>query len=294
VAHYGPIGSLVSETAKEIAAQRGITVKQAYRHARRQLEQPPIPETFSKKDAILEALLRTNANAGVGSGSLNATIKAMGVRTNLAEQNALLWDLQKQQFIAFRESHTSSGSELSRIRLTSLGRTAIISKHDAHDTAINASRHPETHKQKVHKVGKDPTDYQNHGTVAKGDKVEIIQEAKAEPEVMEPVPYPEIHPVYFDPNPPHQNMKIPVLHEKQFGLDFTGYPVLEDLVIRRDHKRDQREKAARFVEAASLIADLNMEEADRLMTMAGEMEGPALSKLELEVLRLLDALAVKG
>ena len=291
--HLGPVGTLVGDTAREIAAQRGITVKQAYRHARKQQEQQPIPEGWSKKDAILEALYRTNANAGVGSASLNSTLKAIGVRTNLAELNALLWDLQKQQFIAFRESHTSSGSELSRIRLTPIGRATIASKHEAHNVAVHAGTRPDgAHKQKVHKVGKDPTDYQNHGTVAKGDKVEIIQEAKAEPEVMEPVPYPEVH--YVDPNPPNQNMKILFPHDKQMGLDFTGYPVLEDLVIRRDHKRGQREKAAKFVEAASLIADLNMEEADRLMTMAGEMEGPALSKLELEVLRLLDALAVKG
>ena len=295
---------LITDVAREIAQRKGITVSHAYKEARKQQLQQGItvPEGWSKRDYVLEALYRLNSNSGVRADTLASALKAMDVRVSLNEVTGMCWDLQKQQYVDFQEAHQKGGSYLTRIRLTPKGRAAIVKKRGTPQNAairVNADAVKETglssntSRGKVHAVGIDKTYYKNHRKVAEGGPIEIVREG-AKPHVSEviEIPYVETTVEKFvakTPEPLPQNMKAPIDEVKKF--DLSKYQKIGELVERRDHKLLMREKAAKFVEAASLIADMDMEEADRLMTKAGEMEGPSLSTFELEVLRLVDSLS---
>jgi len=294
--------SMITEVAREIAARKGITVSHAYKEARKQqLEKGiTVPEGWSKRDYVLEALYRLNSNSGVRADTLASALKAMDVRTMLNEVTGMCWDLQKQQLLEFQEAHQKGGSYLTRIRLTPKGRAMIVKKRGTPQNAVirvNADAvkgtglSSNTGRGKVHAVGIDKTYYKNHRKVAEGGPIEIVQEG-VKPHVPEVIPYVETTVEKFlakDPEPLPQNMKAPIDEVEKF--DLSKFQKISELVERRDHKILMREKAAKFVEAASLIADMDMEEADRLMTKAGEMEGPSLSTFELEVLRLVDSLS---
>lgn len=273
--------NLVTDVAKQIARERGITVSHAYKEARKQqLETRVIvPEGWSKKDYVLEALFRLNSNSGVKPETLMGALKAMDVKTNLNEVIAVCWDLQKQQMVVFKESHAKGGSFITRIRLTPGGRAEIVRRRGTplQSVGVETSEPPK----------KAPVQRQKPVEVA---PVEIIQPAKPSPEVVPAPAYEAPVAPYVDPNPLNQNLKARLEDFHPLDLRLETYPLLMDLIDRRDRKKVLREKAAKFVEAASLISDLDIEEADRLMTKAGEMEGPSLTKLEMEMLRLLDNL----
>jgi hypothetical protein len=240
----------------------------------------------------------------------------MAVKTNLQEVNMILWDLQKQQCVKFNEQHTQNGSYLSRIRLLPKGRAMIVAKRGTPQNAVlrvnsktpkETGMSAQTRRGAVHAVGIDKTYYRNHRKVAEGGPIEVIHPATHEPQIIPAVPYtaPIEQPVRT-PDPLPQNRKAlftdesgaahivpdPILAEVPAApeLKFADFPLLVDLVGKRNHKAEMREKAAKFVEAASLISDIDPNEADHLMSLAGEMEGPSLTKLELEVLRLIDAI----
>jgi hypothetical protein len=118
----------ISDVAAQIAKKRGVSMRHAYDLARKEQKHEPAPEGWSKKDHILEALYRLNSNAGVTPQTLNSALKAMDVKTNIQELTALTWDLQKLQFVKFKETHDANGSQLTRIRLTPQGRAKIVEK----------------------------------------------------------------------------------------------------------------------------------------------------------------------
>jgi hypothetical protein len=102
-----------------------------------------------------------------------------------------------------------------------------------------------------------------------------------------------------DPLP--QNMKAPLDEPTEMLLDPVhadaeplvnkiDFPLITDLINRADAKQKAKEKAAKMVEAASMISDIDDDASEFLMTRAAGIEGPALSRLELEVLRLLEHL----
>ena len=271
---------LIADVARQIAEERGITHKQAFRYARAAQEVEPVPEGMSKKDAVLEALFRLNSNAGVGAPHLATTMKNMGVPISLHELTSLCWDLQKQQCVAFKESHTSGGSVLSRIRLTQKGRAIILMKHqEANEADTGTLKIPRKPSRKAHPVGIDRTEPKNHKTVAEGGPVEIIAEPQKPAETTH-YESPVLAPPVYVVQPLNQNQKAPL-------TSLTGYPQLEALLEKEEAKQTARANAAKFVEAASLISGLDADEADRLMTLAAEMEGPSLTSLEKDVLRFL-------
>lgn len=244
----------MGQVAQRIAAEQGITLSQAYKKARKEYQQPPAPDGWSRKDYILEALRRANSNPGIGSDRLLELLKEMRQPSNINDLTSDLWALQKNQYVMFHESHTNHGSVLSRVRLTLTGRSRAVAR------LANGQGDPK-----------------------RSSRPEVIAKP-AEPEIVPATEYaPPVTPPLGDPLP--QNMRQATDTPPGY-LD--GLAAIQDLVERKAAKEVARGKAARVVEAASMISDIEPAEADRLMSIAADIEGPAFTKLERDVLRLLE------
>lgn len=257
----------------------------AWQEARRRHIQniQPLPAEWTCKDAVLEALDRAGTNAGMGVDSLVEWLNALGKHASIAELNKILWDLQKAQMVAFKESHTAKGSQLSRVRLTLKGRAKAMARRG--ETQIEQPK-PD-----------------------KSGKVEVVNKvARRKPEVLPPPPKPKAL-----GDPPRQNQKTtadvidetgsirklaeadvktsdaygtPDTHT-QYPIDWKLYPEISMLVERNQERKAKRKKAAKLVEAAAMVSDADPETADMLMARATELEGEPLTKLEREVIDLL-------
>lgn len=293
------------ERAEKLAKEQGISLQTAYKKLQDEKFAEPVKEGTSKRDGILEALYRLNSNSGVSTEVLHSALKNMQIPMGISDLLGRLWDLQKQGFVKFNEAHTSHGSELRRIRLTPPGRAEAIRLRGGtprqHEERVNArsltvkgfSQSPRIGDHKP--VGVDGTDFRNHRKVAKGGPIERIppKEVRSEPEVVGPVEYPPVI-----PDPPRQNekpapakpVKLYQAPPEIYVMDLKDYPFIAELVSQRTEREFRRSKAARIVEAASIMAEVDGNEAERLLNMAAEMEGISFTDLERDVLRLVDRL----
>ena len=276
----------ISDVARDIAKEKGISLGHAYKLAREQQQPEPVPNTWGKKDQILEVLYRLNSNGGVSGEGLHGQAKAMGVAINIHELVALLWDLQKQQLVKFAENHTGSGSSLYRIRLTPTGRSRIVNKR-----------------------GSDPVK-----ELRRSSQVQVVREARPKPEVLPAIkykdprkqdplpqnmkaPFPvidETSAIHSSPIPAHMEVDgkvledmVPDTHTQYPGDIEAKYPLLAQLIKRSAEQVVLRQKAAVMVQAAEMIAKIDPTEADVLIARAGDLEGPSFTPLEQEILSYL-------
>lgn len=289
--------------AEKLAKEQGISLQTAYKKLQNE-KFKDAPEGMSKKDGILEALYRLNSNGGVSPDVLLSALKNMQVKSDLPDMLGRVWDLQKAGFVKFNETHTSHGSEIRRIRLTPAGRAEAIRLRGGtprqHEERVNArsltvtgfSQSPRIGDHKP--VGVDGTDFRNHRKRAQGGPIERIPGPKqAKPEVVPAVPYEPPKPPVI-PEPPRQNEKVvepePPAAPMMYVLELKDYPFIAQLLDQRVEKAFRRDQAAKVVEAASIMADIDPMESEHLLELAAELEGKPFTSLETDVLKLVDRL----
>lgn len=265
--------------AQEVATQRGITLKQAYRRIHNERLAGELPAGSSLRDYILEALLRLNARVGVAGPTLLAAVNQLRPPHQVAmdELIAQVWACQKQGWVKFDEAHGSAGSVLSKIRLTPSGRGEANKLHPA----------------------KKP---------GRKSQVEVVTKGRA-PEIAPSIPYvPPVKQKLGDPlrqnekpnnDEPYkwevQEAGANALQDPRLAGSYvrTRWPEIDALLIRNIEKGDAEKRAQRFLDAAAMIESLDEEEAAVLMDRAQEVMSPyRFSLLESQVLELLKELGV--
>lgn len=268
----------VTEIARKLQNDEGLSNALALKKARRIIleNEPPIPDDFSLKEAIMEAMRRINSLPGSSSDLIFERLKAAGYRTNIQSVLSALWDLQKLQLVAFKEVHDVHGSRLAHVRLT------YAAKKKAAERAGVPMRLPNNPRPQ--------------GSSSKSGRPVVVQPAQKQPEVI-PSPLPQVSepvstpvPQTRTPDPIPQNMKAPlgVIGETRRELNSTNWPHLYALLERAKVQEQARERASKLLEAATLIAEVDAESADRLMARAQEIEGDHLNDEQKEMVKFLE------
>lgn len=132
-------------TVKEIAAKRGVTLRSAYSLYQKTNRPPDVEVPGNQKRAILEALELSGAGT---MAELQAKTKEIGgIHLDIHSLTHVVWSLQKQRLVRFRERKNVSdaGAALTAIRLTPHGAAylaemrgavpmdAVISEQAAHE-----------------------------------------------------------------------------------------------------------------------------------------------------------------
>ncbi len=256
-------------------------------------------------------LARTIAEDGPFS-DVGALIDAFGKRTTDDRRPVFdnvvkaLWSLQKQGEITFSQSSNSTPSRghhgpasgsLTRIR-------ALPSLYRRLGIAETSRDWPPTvpGPQPVHKVGKDYTDANRHGSVAVGGPIErrVVDRPIPEPGLVTPDDSTTVHPVGVDPTD-HHTQPDETYEVPEFDLDpgepvpepwttpgpeEPEFPILAAIRGRVEAQRKAKEAADLILRAAEL---LSADKAETLLTEASRLvDETALTDVEAEYLRFAE------
>lgn len=206
-------------------------------------------------------LMRAVAEAGPfeDTAALIRSVRRPDDSFDLHEVQHLLASLNKQGYVAYRENKNGAYRVLMRIEATKRGFEAV---------GLGTKYHEVGRKSKgVPRKAGDRTDFRTHGFRAEGGPVEVRQT-----------------PVVVPVETPVETVK-PVVASA--GREVP--PLLAALRERAEAKNRGAAKAARYLEAATLLEDVDVAEAERLLALAESFGGEPFTALETEYLAFAEA-----
>ena len=140
-----PVDDLVGLSIEEIAERRGVGVRQAYALYQRANRPADVPVTSPQKQAILTAL---DHGGAATVAELQEKAKVLGgVYLDAHSLTHVVWSLQKQRLVRFRERKNrdaGSASALTAIKLTPTGAAALMTlRNGVHADAVIVAATPE-------------------------------------------------------------------------------------------------------------------------------------------------------
>lgn len=253
-----------------------------------------------QQDSLKQRLLRVICEQGPFDDSMEVMKAARSgpkdTSFGIHEVVHLLYSLNKQGLIKFKANRGASKTDsLTHLEATERGyqQCAIPvpgkQQHNAH-----GGRTPGTSRA-GHAVGKDPTEARNHGTRAEGGPIErrrapvapaTTPEAKAAIERIQAAPEEPKPKATWSARSVREAAKpAPTPRIVEEPKPTRAWPELEAIRAKAAEVREARARAAKYVDAAAVLEEVDPAEAERLMGLAAGIDRDArLTPLEAEYL----------